>query len=152
MAVYKVLTLPDEVLRSKSQPVEKINAGVLRAMDNIRDTMYAADGAGLAAPQIGILKRIIAVDTGDNLLELINPELIRAEGEQTGREGCLSVSGTVGLVTRAMDITVKARNRNWEEVLIEASGIQARALQHEIDHLDGILFIDRATETYRERK
>ncbi|NLW91310.1 MAG: peptide deformylase [Syntrophomonadaceae bacterium] len=151
MAVYKVLTLPDQVLRSKSEPVEKINAGVLRAMDNIRDTMYAADGVGLAAPQIGIQKRMIAVDAGDNLLELINPEIIRLEGEQTGREGCLSVTGVVGTVSRAMDITVKARNRAWEEVVIEASGITARALQHEIDHLDGILFIDRATETFRER-
>jgi len=151
MAVYKVLTLPDQVLRSKSLPVEKVNAGVLRAMDNIRDTMYAADGAGLAAPQIGILKRMIAVDTGNNLLELINPEIVRSEGEQTSREGCLSVPKMVGMVSRGMNITVKARNRNWEEVLIEASGIEARALQHEIDHLDGILFIDRATETYREK-
>lgn len=151
MAVYNVLTLPDQVLRSKSVPVEKINAGVLRAMDNIRDTMYAADGVGLAAPQIGILKRMIAVDAGDNLLELINPEIVRAEGEQTGREGCLSVEGVVGTVTRAMDVTVKGRNRDWEEVVIEASGILARALQHEIDHLDGIMFIDRATETFRER-
>lgn len=151
MAVYKVLTLPDQVLRSKSLPVEKVNAGVLRAMDNIRDTMYAADGVGLAAPQIGILKRMIAVDTGDNLLELINPEIISSSGQQTGREGCLSVEGVVGIVKRAQDVTVKARNRNWEEVIINASGMQARALQHEIDHLDGVLFIDRATETRRER-
>lgn len=151
MAVYKVLTLPDQVLRSKSLPVEKINAGVLRALDNIRDTMYAADGLGLAAPQIGILKRMIVVDAGDNLLELINPEVIKEEGQRTAREGCLSVVGMAGLVPRAQHVIVKARNRDWEEVVIEASGMEARALQHEIDHLDGILFIDRATETYREK-
>lgn len=116
----------------------------------MRDTMYAFDGIGLAAPQIGISKRIIVVDTGDNLIEMVNPEIIYGEGEQTGSEGCLSVPNVVGLVKRAKKVTVKGLNRKGEEVNIEASDLLARVFQHEIDHLDGVLFIDRAIETRRK--
>ena len=101
MAVYQVITNPDPVLRQKSIPVERINAGVLRVLDNMKDTLYAADGIGLAAPQIGISKRMIVVDLGDNLLELINPEIVDQEGVQNGTEGCLSVPGVIGWVDRA---------------------------------------------------
>ncbi|WP_054694661.1 peptide deformylase [Syntrophomonas palmitatica] len=151
MAVYKVLTLPHETLRAKAQPVTKINAGVLRALDNMRDTLYAEDGVGLAAPQIGISKRMILVDPGDNLLELINPVIIKSAGEKSAREGCLSIPGTVGMVKRALEVTVVGLNRQGEEVTIEASDLLARVLQHEIDHLDGILFIDKATDIRREK-
>jgi len=150
LAVYQVVTLPDNILRAKALPVRKINSGVLRVLDNMRDTMYAFDGIGLAAPQIGISKRIIVVDTGDNLIEMVNPEIIYGEGEQTGSEGCLSVPNVVGLVKRAKKVTVKGLNRKGEEVNIEASDLLARVFQHEIDHLDGVLFIDRAIETRRK--
>jgi len=150
LAVYQIVTVPDDILRTKALPVKKINAGVLRVLDNMRDTMYAFDGIGLAAPQIGISKRIIVIDTGDNLIEMVNPEIIYNEGEQTGTEGCLSVPDMVGIVKRAKKVTVKGLNRKGEEVSIEASDLLARAFQHEIDHLDGVLFIDRAIETRRK--
>ncbi len=147
MAVYQVVTLPDPILRQKAQAVANVTAGVLRVLDNMRDTMYAADGVGLAAPQIGISKRIIVVDPGEQLFEMINPEIIYREGEQTAREGCLSVPDTVGWLTRAQTIRVKGLNRNGESVEIEASDMLARVFQHEIDHLDGILFPDKAIKT-----
>lgn len=150
MAVYQVVTTPNEVLRTKAAPVKNINSGVIRLLDNMRDTLYAFDGVGLAAPQIGVSKRIIVVDTGDNLIELINPEIISREGEQTGSEGCLSIPGTVGLVKRSNQVTVKGLNREGKEVFYEGEKLLARALQHEIDHLDGVLFIDRASDIRRD--
>lgn len=151
MAVYKVTTVPDEILRKKAAAVKNINDAVCRVLDNMKDTLYAADGVGLAAPQIGISKRLIVVDTGDNFMEMINPEIISAEGEQTGSEGCLSVPGVVGLVKRAKKVEVKALNRQGEEFVVQGEDFLAKALQHEIDHLDGILFIDKAIETRKER-
>lgn len=149
MAVYKVVVVPDEVLRGKALPVARINDGVIRVLDNMRDTLYAADGVGLAAPQIGIPKRIIVVDTGENFIELINPEILSREGSQIGREGCLSVPDTVGLVDRAKKVTVRGLNRNNEMVELMAEDLEARVLQHEIDHLDGVLFIDKAVQIKR---
>lgn len=150
MAVYQVVTLPDPILRQKAQVVEKITPGVLRVLDNMRDTMYAADGVGLAAPQIGISKRIIVVDPGDQLYEIVNPEILSREGEQTAQEGCLSVPDMVGWVTRSQTITLKGMNRDGEKIEIEVSDILARIFQHEIDHLDGVLFPDIATKMQRE--
>ncbi len=151
MAVYQVLTLPNQVLRSKAEPIERINSGVLRVLDNMRDTLYAEDGVGLAAPQIGISKRLVVIDIGDSqLIELINPEIIMMEGEKAGNEGCLSIPGVVGVVKRAERVKVKALNRQGEEIQVEGSDLLARAFQHEIDHLDGILFIDKAIETRRD--
>ncbi len=150
MAVYQVITNPDPVLRQKAIPVEKINAGVLRVLDNMKDTLYAADGIGLAAPQIGISKRMIVVDLGDNLMELINPEIVQQEGLQNGTEGCLSVPGVIGWVDRAQKVTVRFLDREGQDQEIEAEDLLARCLQHEIDHLNGILFIDKASETQRE--
>lgn len=147
MAVYQVVRVPDEILRGKCVPVKNVNDGVLRLLDNMRDTLYEYDGVGLAAPQIGVSRRVVVVDTGNNLIELINPEIVSREGEQLGSEGCLSIPGIVGLVKRAEKVKVKATNRNGEEFTIEGSGLLARAFQHEIDHLDGILFIDKAIET-----
>lgn len=150
MAVYQVVTIPDPILRQKAQAVKKITPGVLRVLDNMRDTMYAADGVGLAAPQIGISKRIIVVDPGDQLYEIVNPEIVLREGEQTAQEGCLSVPDMVGRVTRSQKIIVSGMNRDGEKIEIEASDILARAFQHEIDHLDGILFSDIAIKMQRE--
>lgn len=152
MAVYKIITDPDPVLREKSVAVKSVNAGVLRVLDNMRDTLYAADGVGLAAPQIGISKRIIVVDPGDKLIEIINPEIIHSEGEQNGSEGCLSVPGKVGWVKRAQKVIVKGWNRNGENIEIEAIDFLARILQHEIDHLEGILFPDKATRIRIDEK
>ncbi|MGI6435702.1 MAG: peptide deformylase [Syntrophomonadaceae bacterium] len=151
MAVYQVLKLPDETLRTRSAAVRKINDGVLRVLDNMRDTLYAEEGLGLAAPQIGILKRIIVVDTGEQYIELINPEIIEREGEQTSTEGCLSVPGIIGRVKRSLHVKVSGLNRHGEQITIIGSELLAKALQHEIDHLDGILFIDKAIETRKER-
>jgi len=152
MSVYKILTEPNPVLRQKASAVKNINAGVLRVLENMRDTMYAADGVGLAAPQIGISKRIIVVDPGDNFIEIINPEIILSEGEQGGSEGCLSVPGKVGWLNRAQKITVKGLNSKGENIEIEAMNMLARVIQHEIDHLDGILFPDKAIRIRVDQK
>ena len=150
MAVYQVVTLPDPVLRQKSQTVENITPGVIRVLDNMHDTLYAADGVGLAAPQIGISKRIVVIDPGDQYIEMFNPEIIYREGEVLGREGCLSVPGMVGWLNRAQKITVKGLDRNGENLEIEAVDMLARVFQHEIDHLDGILFPDKAIKTRKD--
>lgn len=151
MAVYQVVTTPDPVLRQKAQRVEKITPGVLRVLDNMHDTLYAADGVGLAAPQIGISKRIIVIDPGDQYIEMINPEIIYKEGEELGREGCLSVPGTVGWLNRAQKIRVTGLNREGENIEIEAVDLLARVFQHEIDHLEGILFPDKAIRTRKDK-
>lgn len=149
MGVYQIIEEPDEILRATALPVKNINAGVLRVLDNMRDTLYAFDGVGLAAPQIGVSKRIIVVDSGDQLIELINPEIVLAEGEQVGKEGCLSIPNVVGTVKRANRVVVRGLNRDGQPVEYDATELLARAFQHEIDHLNGILFIDKATELRR---
>lgn len=151
MAIYKIVTVPNEVLRQKAKKVEKINQGVIRVLDNMKDTMYQFDGVGLAAPQIGISKRIIVVDPGDNYMEIINPEITERSGEQTGSEGCLSVPGVNGLVSRANQVVVRGMDRNSQIIEVEAEGLLARIFQHEIDHLDGVLFTDLASKVIRER-
>ena len=153
MSVYQVIEVPDKVLRGKAQPVRSVNAGVLRVVDNMIDTMYAFDGIGLAAPQIGISKRIIVLGAeDDNQIIMINPEIIRQEGFVEGNEGCLSVPNTDGIVVRAESITVKGWNIEGEDMVCEAEGDLARVFQHEIDHLDGILFIDRATKIRQKQE
>jgi len=144
MSVYKILTEPNPALRQKSLPIKNVNSGVLRVLENMRDTLYAAEGLGLAAPQIGVSKRIIVVDPGDQLYEIINPVIVFSEGEQTGSEGCLSVPGKVGWLKRAQKIIVKGLNPQGEEIEIEAMDLLAKVIQHEVDHLDGILFPDKA--------
>lgn len=144
MAVYKVVLMGDPVLREKAKPVKEINDSILRLLDNLRDTLHEYEGVGLAAPQIGISKRVIVVENGDEYYELINPEIIKEEGRETAIEGCLSIPQLTGKVKRAARVTVKGLNREGKEVTIEADGLLARAFQHEIDHLDGILFVDRA--------
>ncbi|MBQ7032337.1 MAG: peptide deformylase [Clostridia bacterium] len=140
----------DDILRKKSRPVEEINARILTLLDDMRETMYESGGVGLAAPQVGILRRIAVIDVGeelgDGLLELINPEIIASSGEQTEAEGCLSVPEYIGTVTRPETVTVRAQNREGEVFEKTVSGFFARAVCHELDHLDGVLFVDKAEE------
>lgn len=133
----------DDILRKKSKHVDKIDKRILQLIDDMAETMYKANGVGLAAPQVGILKRIIVVDIGNRLIKLINPQIIDKEGEQVDTEGCLSISGMTGEVNRPYRVKVIGTNENGKNVEIEAAELLARALCHEIDHLDGILFIDK---------
>lgn len=145
MAVYKIVEEGDEVLRLQAKKVETITPNVCKLLDNLRDTLEDSEtGVGLAAPQIGISKRAIVVNYDEVLYELINPEITSREGQDTDIEGCLSLPGLIGDVTRAEKVTVKGMNRQGEEVNIKAEGFLARIFQHEIDHLDGVLYIDKA--------
>jgi len=146
MAIRRIRKDEDEILRKKSKEVKKIDDKILTLLDDMAETMYHNDGVGLAAPQIGILKRVVVIDVNDEkgLIELINPEIIHAEGEQCETEGCLSIPGLYGEVKRPEKVIVKALNRKGEEITIEGTKLLAIALCHEIDHLDGILFTDKA--------
>ena len=146
MAVYKIVELGDPVLRQKSSPVPEVNDSIKKLLDNLADTLYAAKGVGLAAPQIGVAKRVIVVDCGEGMWEVVNPEIISMQGQEVAVEGCLSIPGVAGEVERAAQVIVKGWDRNGREIQITADGMGARALQHETGHLDGILFIDKATE------
>lgn len=144
MAIRRIMIYgEDDVLRKKSKPVEKIDKRILELLDDMAETMKHADGVGLAAPQVGILRRVVVIDVGDGLIELINPEIVETSGQQRGAEGCLSIPGVRGEVIRPEKVRVKALNRKGEPIEITGTGLLARALCHEIDHLDGILFIDK---------
>lgn len=143
MALREIVQIGEPVLRKKAKKVEVIDEKILQILDDMADTMYNADGVGLAAPQVGILKRIVVIDIGDGLLELINPEIIETSGEQIGEEGCLSVIGESGIVRRANIVKVRAYNRKGQLFEIEGEELLARAFCHEIDHLDGILYVDK---------
>jgi len=144
LAVYKIVEIGDEILKEKAKVVPKITPNIIKLLDNMAQTMYRAKGVGLAAPQVGVSKRVIVVDAGEGLLELINPEILSSAGKETDTEACLSIPGIVGDVTRAASVKVKALDRDGREQVLKAKGFLARVLQHEIDHLEGILFIDRA--------
>jgi len=133
----------DDVLRKESKPVEKIDERILQLLDDMAETMRHVDGVGLAAPQVGILRRVVVIDVGEGLIELINPEILETSGQQQGAEGCLSIPGVRGEVIRPEKGRGKALNRKGEPIEITGTGLLARALCHEIDHLDGILFIDK---------
>lgn len=150
MAIRIIVKEPDEVLHQVAKEVKKITPNVQKLLTDMADTMYDAEGVGLAAPQIGILKRVIVVDVGDEhgLIELINPEIVSSEGEQFGSEGCLSIPGYRGEVRRALTVTVKGLDRNGKEVTYTGSDLLARAFQHEIDHLNGVLYTDIAERVY----
>lgn len=150
MAVYEVVKNGDPILREKAKIVPQITPNIVKLLDNMKETMYASKGVGLAAPQIGISKRVIVVDVGQGLIELVNPEIIESAGVETDAEGCLSIPGVVGEVPRASEIVVKGLNRDGQEVQYRAKGYLARAFQHEIDHLEGILFIDKARNVRKE--
>lgn len=144
MAVLPIKQAGDPVLRQKAQPVKKIDRSIHRLLDDMLLTMDVADGVGLAAPQVGISLRVVVIDVGDGPLELINPEIVACEGQERGQEGCLSVAGFFGEVDRYARVRVEALNRQGKRFSISGSGLLARALQHEIDHLEGILFTDKA--------
>lgn len=150
MAIRVIVKHPDPILREKALEVRRINSNIVKLLDDMKETMYAAEGVGLAAPQVGISKRVAVIDAGDEqgLIELINPEIISKSGEQLGPEGCLSFPGLMGDVRRAMICKVRALNRNGETFEIEGEGLLARALQHEIDHLNGVLFTDFVERYY----
>lgn len=144
MALRKIRTGSDPVLRKICKPVATVTNSTLTLLDDMADTMYSADGAGLAAPQVGILRRIVVIDVGEGLVELINPEIIETSGIQVGPEGCLSIPGASADVERPSYAKVKALNRNGEEIVVEGTDFLARAICHELDHLDGVLYIDKA--------
>lgn len=145
MALRKILNGTHAALRSKAAPVKKINEAVRALLDDMAETMYENKGVGLAAPQIGIGRQLIVVDPGeDRLMKLVNPRLVEMEGEGNAVEGCLSVPGVYGEVPRALRVLVEALDPAGRPLRIEATDFLARILQHEIDHLQGILFIDRA--------
>lgn len=143
MALRQIVQIGEPVLRKKCKHVEKIDEKIIQLLDDMADTMYEADGVGLAAPQVGILKRIAVIDVGDGIIELINPEIIETSGTQTDDEGCLSVVNECGPVTRPYYTKVRAMNRKGQMFEIEGEELLARAFCHEIDHLDGILFVDK---------
>ena len=146
VAVRPILTQEHPILRQKARKVTKVDASIVRLLDDLAETMYAAPGAGLAAPQIGVPLRVCVVKGDENQhYGLVNPVIVKAEGSQIGYEGCLSIPGWVGEVERYETVVVKGLNRRGREVRIKANGFTARAFQHEIDHLDGILFTDRLT-------
>lgn len=147
MAIRNIRTDGDEILRKKCKPVEKMTDRLNTLIDDMFDTMYAANGVGLAAPQVGILKRIVVIDVmDDNPLALINPVIVEADGEQEGEEGCLSLPGLSGNVKRPNHVICKALDRNMNEITVEGEALLARAICHELDHLDGILYKDLATD------
>ena len=143
MALRKIREMGDDCLRAVCKEVTEITPRIEELVEDLIDTMYEADGVGLAAPQVGVRKRIAVVDVGEGPVVLINPEVVSAEGEQTGNEGCLSVPGKCGVVTRPLKVKFKTRNMNWEWEEIEGEELFARAMLHEMDHLDGILYVDK---------
>ena len=146
MALRNIREAGDPILEKKCKPVKEVNDRLNDLIDDMFDTMYEADGVGLAAPQVGILKRVAVIDVGEGYIELINPEVIETSGEQTGNEGCLSFPGLYGEVTRPNYAKVKAQDRNGKWFIIEGQELLARALLHECDHLDGHVFTEKVTK------
>ncbi|WP_027090953.1 peptide deformylase [Cohnella thermotolerans] len=153
MSIRIIVKHPDEVLRERAKEVTKFNANLHKLLDDMAETMYDADGVGLAAPQVGISKRVIVVDADEEhgLIELVNPEIVSKEGEQFGPEGCLSIPGLQGDVRRAQKVVIRGQDRYGNPVEYTGTDLLARAFQHEVDHLNGVLFIDLAESVY-ERK
>ena len=144
MAILNIVKEGDTILRKKSRPVTEITPRIRQLVEDMAETLIDANGAGLAAPQVGILRRIVLVDTGDEILTLINPEIIAAEGEQEEMEGCLSVPDVWGITHRPAKVTVRAMNLAGEIYEKTGEGLLARAFCHELDHLEGTLFVDNA--------
>lgn len=146
MAIRNIRELGDSVLTKTAKPIKEITPKIEQLIEDMLDTMYQANGVGLAAPQVGILKRLVVIDVSEEANEpiiLINPTILETSGEQTGYEGCLSVPGKSGIVTRPNYAKVKAWNEKMEEIVVEGEGLKARALCHELDHLDGHLYVEK---------
>ncbi len=149
MALRKILTQGDPALNKVCRPVERFDQRLHVLLDDMKETLSQANGVGLAAPQVGILRRVVViVDDQDQMVELVNPVIIHAEGEQTGLEGCLSVPGQYGVVTRPYKATVRAQDRNGKEFEIEGEAVVARCFFHELEHLDGHLFVEHTDRLY----
>ena len=153
MAQRQIREVGDDLLRKKSKPIEVVDDKIRQLLDDMYDTLkHSNDGVGIAAPQVGVLKRAIVIDLGDEddgrIHKLVNPVIVKKKGEQVCREGCLSVPGVLGDVVRPKEIVVEALNEYGEKVILKAKDLLAIVLSHEIDHLDGILFIDKATELF----
>lgn len=147
MALREIRLAGDEILRKKSRPVEVVDDRIRQLLDDMGDTMYNTEnGGGLAAPQVGILRRLIVIDMGEGLIKLVNPRIIHQEGTQEVIEGCLSIPDKLGKLTRPATVTVQALNENGEEIVLTGTGDLAKCFCHEIDHLEGILYTDHVTE------
>ena len=144
MALRSIVTEGDEILRKKCREITEYNEKLWTLLDDMAQTMYNAEGVGLAAPQVGLLRRVVVIDIGEGLIELINPVIVSKSGSQVGQEGCLSCPGEWGIVERPNTVKVEAFNRNGEKFEVEGHELLARALCHEIDHLDGTIFKDVA--------
>ena len=151
MAIRNIIQLGDPTLRKRSFEVTDFGTKTHQLLDDMKTTLVKANGAGLAAPQVGILRRIFIVSVGDEYYECINPEIISSKGKQSGEEGCLSVKGKYGVVERPMYVTLKAFDRQGKEFKLKAEGFLARAICHEYDHLEGILYVDKAEKIVEER-
>ena len=152
MAKRKIVALgEDDVLRRHARMVEKFDDRLGVLLDDMAETMYAANGAGLAAPQVGILKRAVVINVGDGLIELVNPEIIATEGAAVNVESCLSVPGRCGTVERPEKVTVRAQDRSGEMIEVTGEGFLAMALCHELDHLDGVVYVDKMIEDVSDR-
>ncbi len=150
MALLPIRKHPDPVLRQRAKPVERITRRHRKLIEDMRQTMYEAPGVGLAANQVGVLERVIVVDPGDRFMALINPEIVEHHGVDVDVEGCLSIPGVTGYVERAAMVRVRALDERGRPVELEAEGYLARIIQHEVDHLDGVLFIDKASRLVEE--
>ena len=142
MAIRNIIKEGDEILAKKCRPVEKFDQKLVTLLEDMAETMASAGGVGLAAPQAGILRRAVVIDVGEGLIELVNPRIVSHEGEQQEVEGCLSCPGEYGITTRPAKVTVEAQDRSGETIQVQGEGLLARALCHELDHLDGVLFKD----------
>ena len=141
MALRTIRIMGDDKLEKACKPVTEMTARTKALIEDMLDTIYDVEGVGLAAPQVGILKRIVVIDIGEGPVVMINPEILETSGEQTGQEGCLSLPGQAGIVTRPNYVKAKALNENMEEYVIEGTELMARAICHECDHLDGIMYV-----------
>ena len=146
MGMRKIVTLGDEALRKECKPMAKFDLRLWLLLRDMADTMYKANGVGLAAPQVGVLKRVVVIDVGEGLIELVNPEILWSEGETIGAEGCLSVPGRRGTVKRPEKVRVHAQDRKGNHIEVEGEGLLAVCLCHELDHLDGVLYVDKMIE------
>ena len=145
MAIRSVVQVGDDVLRQKCAEVDTFDEKLWQLLDDMKDTVKKEQGAGLAAPQVGVLKRVVVVDVEEGYFEFVNPVILAQKGEQNGWEGCLSVRGKSGIVSRPMKVKLAFQDRKGEKYLLQAKGFFARAICHELDHLDGVLYIDRAS-------
>lgn len=151
MALRNIVKIGDPMLKKTSRKVEKFDARLAQIIDDMKETMYKENGCGLAAVQVGILRRVVVVDVGDGFMELVNPEITWTEGEQNFEEGCLSLPGEVGVTSRPAKVQIKAQDRNGNWHVYKGDGLKARCFCHEIDHLDGIVFTQRLVNPKIER-